>query len=144
LERLTGLVEAAALGAAPSDGEPRRSADLGRTAAFSITPSVTIDNEASADASVVEVSGRDRPGLLGALARTLAEAGLSIQSAHVDNYGERAVDAFYVCEAEGEKLVSPRRIAGLRTALAEVLADEGIEAPPGRPRLQRARASVAR
>ena len=34
-------------------------------------PAVTIDNEASADATVIEASGRDRPGLLAALARIL-------------------------------------------------------------------------
>jgi len=93
---------------------------------------------------MIEVSGRDRSGLLGALARTLAGAGLSIQSAHIDNYGERAVDAFYVCDAAGEKLANPRRIAALKAALTEVLEDEGFEPPVGRLRLQRARASVGR
>jgi [protein-PII] uridylyltransferase len=143
LDRLVGLVEAAARGEPPTI-EPKRPADLGRMAAFSITPTVAVDNDASTEASVVEVSGRDRPGLLGALARTLAEAGLSIESAHVDNYGERAVDAFYVRETGGEKLTSTRRINALKTALTQVLEDEGNEAPAGRLRLQRARASVGR
>jgi [protein-PII] uridylyltransferase len=143
LERLAGLIETAARGQ-PIPTEPKRPVDLGRAAAFAIIPSVSIDNDASAEASVIEVSGRDRPGLLGALARTLAEAELSIQSAHVDNYGERAVDAFYVLDAQGQKLTQPRRIAALRTALSEVLEDDGAELAPGRLRLQRARASVAR
>ena len=82
--------------------EPRKAGDLGRAAAFAIAPAVTIDNDASADATVIEVSGRDRPGLLAALARILAEAELSIQSAHIDNYGERAVDAFYVVDPPGQ------------------------------------------
>jgi [protein-PII] uridylyltransferase len=143
LERLASQVEAAARGE-PVTIEPKRMTDLGRAAAFSIIPTVAIDNDASEEASVIEVSGRDRAGLLGALARTLAEAGLSIQSAHIDNYGERAVDAFYVVDADGAKLAHPRRIAALKTALIEVLEDEGGETPAGRPRLQRARASVAR
>jgi [protein-PII] uridylyltransferase len=84
--------------------EPRRGAELSRTAAFSIAPTVVVDNEASNDATVVEASGRDRPGLLHALARTLADNGLSIQSAHIDGYGERAVDAFYVQTSEGGKV----------------------------------------
>lgn len=143
LDRLVGVIETAARGE-PVAIEPKRAGDLGRTAAFAITPSVAVDNDASSDASVIEVSGRDRSGLLGALAVTLAEAGLSIQSAHIDSYGERAVDAFYVCDAEGNKLTSPRRIAALTTALTEVLEDETAEAPVGRLRLQRARASIAR
>lgn len=143
LERLEGLIESAARGQ-PVSIEAKRPSDLGRLAAFAITPTVAVDNDASADASVVEVSGRDRSGLLGALARTLAEAGLSIQSAHIDNYGERAVDAFYVCDAEGRKLTSTRRIAALTAALTEVLEAEKIETPAGRLRLQRARASIAR
>ena len=143
LERLAGLIEAAARGK-PISFEAKRPGDLGRTAAFAIIPTAVIDNDASDDASVIEVSGRDRPGLLGALARTLAEANLSIQSAHIDNYGERAVDAFYVCDADGQKLTSTRRIATLKDALVEVLAEETAETPAGRPRLQRARASYAR
>ena len=143
LDRLAGLIETAARGE-PIAVEPKRPVDLGRAAAFAIIPAVAIDNDASGDASVVEVSGRDRPGLLGAVARTLAEAGLSIQSAHIDNYGERAVDAFYVCGADGKKLTSARRIAGLKAALAEALEEESFEAPIGRPRLQRARASEGR
>jgi len=62
-----------------------------------------LDNEASETSTVVEASGRDRPGLLAALARTIADAGLSILSAHIDGYGERAVDAFYVTGPDGRK-----------------------------------------
>jgi [protein-PII] uridylyltransferase len=143
LDRLSGMIEAAARGT-PVEVEAKRPADLGRAAAFSIIPTVAIDNDASAEASVIEVSGRDRSGLLGALAKTLSDAGLSIQSAHIDNYGERAVDAFYVVDADGEKLSNPKRITALKAALTEALDEEGGEAPAGRPRLQRARASVAR
>jgi [protein-PII] uridylyltransferase len=140
LARLVEALESAALGRPPAL-EPRKAADLGRTAAFTIAPAVTIDNEASADATVIEVSGRDRPGLLAALARILAEAELSIQSAHIDNYGERAVDAFYVVTRQG-KLVDPHRSAAVRARLLEALED--AESAAARPRLERARASAAR
>jgi [protein-PII] uridylyltransferase len=140
LARLVEALEAAALGR-PPELEPRKAADLSRTAAFSIAPAVTIDNEASADATVIEVSGRDRPGLLAALARILAEAELSIQSAHIDNYGERAVDAFYVVTRKG-KLTEPQRTAAVRARLLEALDD--TESAGARPRLERARASAAR
>jgi len=60
----------------------------------------------------------------------------------VDGYGERAVDAFYVCSERGQKLVDPKRIAALKTALLAVLQAE--EAAPPKRRLARAQASVAR
>jgi [protein-PII] uridylyltransferase len=81
-----------------------------------------IDNESSAAATVVEVSGRDRPGFLSAIARALTLQGLSIQSAHVDCYGERAVDAFYVQDDEGRKIVDPERLAAIREALVAAAA----------------------
>lgn len=142
IERLTTGLEAAGRGESLSL-EPARTADLGRAAAFSIAPTVAIDNDTAEDATVVEASGRDRPGLLAALARTLSEAGLSIQSAHIDNYGERAVDAFYVHDGAG-KLSDGRKVNALKGALLKALNDDETAPTGGRPRLERARASVGR
>ena len=75
--------------------------------------------------------------------RTIADAGLSILSAHIDGYGERAVDAFYVTGPKGEKVTDARKGNALKTALLAALNDEGGE-EPRRANLQRARASVAR
>lgn len=140
LQRLTESLERAARGEAAT-GEVRRPMDAGRTAAFAVPAAVSVDNEAAEAATVVEVSGRDRPGLLEALARVMADRDLQLVSAHVDGYGERAVDAFYVSKAQ-RKLTNPKAIAELRAALIEVLEDGESEAP--RRRLERARASVAR
>jgi [protein-PII] uridylyltransferase len=142
LRRLADALEAAGRGEV-KPYEPRKSADMSRAAAFSISPTVMLDNDASADATVVEASGRDRPGLLEALARTLAEAELSIQSAHIDGYGERAVDAFYVQTPDHHKLTEPKRVAALKTALMDVLEQGETALTKGR-KLERARASVAR
>ena len=111
LRRLADSLAAAGRGETPHPRGPRRR-DLGRAAAFSITPTVMLDNDASETSTVVEASGRDRPGLLAGLARTLADAGLSITSAHIDGYGERAVDAFYVVDADRRK--AHRRAQGQR------------------------------
>ena len=116
LPRLVEALEAAARGE-PLPTEARRKPDLGRSAAFSITPTVMLDNDASETSTVVEASGRDRPGLLAALARTLADADLSILSAHIDGYGERAVDAFYVTDVHGAKITDARKGNALKTAL---------------------------
>ena len=143
LDRLAAALEAAGRGEAVTL-EARRPLDGGRAAAFDIAATVVLDNETSTDSTVVEASGRDRPGLLQALARTLAEAGLSIQSAHVDNYGERAVDAFYVQTAEAEKVLDPDRLAALKAGLRDVLSESEPPTTGARPRLERARASIAR
>ena len=143
LDRLAESLAAAARGEAPP-GEPRRQ-DLSRSAAFAIKPAVMLDNDASETATVVEVSGRDRPGLLAGLARTLADAGLVITSAHIDGYGERAVDAFYVVYSEGGKVTDTRKRNALKTALLAALNAGEVESAKARRKgLQRARASEAR
>jgi len=143
LTRLAKSLAGAARGE-PHGREPRRQ-DLGRAAAFSITTSVMLDNDASETSTVVEASGRDRPGLLAALARTLSDAGLEITSAHIDGYGERAVDAFYVVDESGAKVTDARKGNTLKAALLSALNDSEAEAGQGRRgNLSRARASVAR
>lgn len=142
--RLTAMLEAVGRGEAPRQ-ETLRRGDGTRTAAFAVSTSVSIDNSASEQATVVDVSGQDRPGLLQALAQTLAASGLTIQSAHIDCYGERAVDAFYVTEIDGGKFDDPDRITALRGALIKVLEDPGDTGPqPLRPQRQKVRASLAR
>jgi [protein-PII] uridylyltransferase len=142
LGRLTSALEAAARGE-PLAAEARRTLDLGRAAAFAVPVSISVDNEASEAATVVEVSGPDRPGLLQALARTLSNRELHLVSAHIDGYGERVVDAFYVVKRDGTKLTNPRAIAGLKDALSAALIPSETETS-GRRRLERARASAAR
>jgi [protein-PII] uridylyltransferase len=141
LQKTVQVLEAAARGET-SRLEARRPYELGRAAAFSIAPSVAIDNDSSEHSTVVEASGLDRPGLMEALARVISDAGLSILSAHIDNYGERAVDAFYVQMLKGGKLTDARAIAGLKAALLAAM--EPPEPQASRSRLQRARASAAR
>ena len=143
LPRLADSLAAAARGE-PTTRESRRQ-DLSRTAAFAITPAVMLDNEASEVSTVVEVSGRDRPGLLADLARTLSDAGLLIISAHIDGYGERAVDAFYVVDTAAQKILDGRKGHALKAALMGVLNDSEDESAAGRrSSLSRARASSAR
>ncbi|HEY9237119.1 MAG TPA: bifunctional uridylyltransferase/uridylyl-removing protein, partial [Phenylobacterium sp.] len=124
--------------------EPRRVTDFGRAAAFTITPTIMLDNDASELSTVIEASGRDRPGLLVALARNIADAGLSILSAHIDGYGERAVDAFYVTEPDGRKMSDAKRMAALKSAMMASLVEAEVTASKPRANLQKARASVAR
>ncbi len=92
-----------------------------RTSAFTITPKVHFDNDASLTASVIEVEGLDRPGLLYDVTQALFEAGLSISSSMIATYGERAVDVFYVRDGFGHKIRHPHRIAAIEDRLKQAL-----------------------
>ncbi len=93
-----------------------------RRGIFSVPPSVRIEPGASAEATVVEAEGLDRPGLLFELTQALAKEGAAITSAHISTYGERAVDAFYLQTREGRKLDDPAALERLKKALEAVLA----------------------
>jgi [protein-PII] uridylyltransferase len=145
LYRLLQRVRAAADGAPAAPASTRHSGAK-RAAAFAIEPWVRFDNDLSQSSTVIEVSGRDRPGLLARLARVLADADVAIVSAHIDSYGERAADVFYVTERDGEQLTHARRIATLRSELLEALREGEPDAPANaaKQKLAVARASTAR
>ncbi len=125
---------------------PERAPTSRRSAVFAIEPWVRIDNSITPDATVIEASGRDRTGLLAELARVWVEADVSIISAHIDTYGERAADVFYVEEKGGGQITQSRRIAMLRAELETVLRAADPEAPadPAKAPLAVGRASTAR
>ncbi|ABS02883.1 [protein-PII] uridylyltransferase [Kineococcus radiotolerans] len=77
-------------------------------------PRIVILPGASERATVLEVRAADRPGLLHALGRALAEEGIDIRSAHVATYAAQAVDVLYLAEASGERLSPPRVAVAIR------------------------------
>jgi [protein-PII] uridylyltransferase len=93
-----------------------------RLRAVTVPPRVVIDNHASNTHTVIEVNGRDRPGLLHDVTAAISEQGLQIASAHITTYGVRAVDVFYVKDVFGLKVEHERKLAQLRAALIEALA----------------------
>jgi [protein-PII] uridylyltransferase len=98
----------------------KASAASSRADAFSVPPDVVIDNSLSHMYSVVEVSGLDRPGLLFDLTLALSKLNLNIGSAHIVTFGEKAVDAFYVTDLTGAKVINPARQAAVRRHLLDV------------------------
>ncbi|GAA1431968.1 [protein-PII] uridylyltransferase [Microlunatus lacustris] len=88
-------------------------------------PWVELVADASESAVVVEVRTQDRPGLLYALGHALADAGLSIRSAHASTLAGLAIDTFYLTEPDGSRPRPDRA----RTALQALVAAAG----PGRP-----------
>ena len=90
-----------------------------RAEAFPIEPDVLIDNRASNRFTVIEVAARDRPALLWALADALFQSKVTIHSAHVATYGERAVDTFYLTDLTGDKITNPQRLKALERRLLD-------------------------
>ncbi len=103
------------------DIKPPRSLGHKRMQAFTIEPQVFIDNGASEIATVIEVNGLDRPGFLYDVVRTLSGLKLSISSAHVATFGERAVGVYYVKDLYGLKITHETRIRQIREALLEAI-----------------------
>ena len=90
-----------------------------RAEAFDIVPDVLIDNKASNRFTVVEVNARDRPALLFSLAFAFFQSKVTLHSAHVATYGERAVDTFYITDLLGGKVEGKARLQALERRLLE-------------------------
>jgi len=132
LARLHVLIEQSLSGRLGIDQEIRRAsaALLGRRMrAIHVSPRVVIDNRASNTHTVLEVNGRDRPGLLHDVTAAISEQGLQIASAHVTTYGVRAVDVFYVKDVFGLKVENDRKLQALRDALLAALLPPEDTAP---------------
>jgi [protein-PII] uridylyltransferase len=94
--------------------QPRKSA---RLEAVQVIESVDIDNNISASHTVIEITARDRIGLLYDLSRKSSELGLDVHTAHISTYGVKAVDVFYVQDIFGEKITSPDRLELIKSSL---------------------------
>jgi [protein-PII] uridylyltransferase len=133
LARLSSLVEQALSGRLKLSSEIRKATRTllpGRMRAIHVPPRVVVDNRASNRHTVIEVNGRDRPGLLHDVTSAISEEGLQIASAHVTTYGVRAVDVFYVKDVFGMKVENERKLNQLRTALLEALTPSADDHPP--------------
>jgi len=107
-----------------------RNPDLPKRAdVFQVPPRVLVENTLSTQNTVIEVNGRDRPGLLYDLGRTLTEQGLQITSAKVTTYGEKAIDVFYVRDQGGLKITHEGKLEQIRSALLGVIEPQEQEQP---------------
>jgi [protein-PII] uridylyltransferase len=146
LARLSVLIEQALSGRLRLGVEIRKLSKvlLGRRMqAIHAPPRVVIDNHASHTHTVLEVNGRDRPGLLHDVTAAISDQGLQIASAHVTTYGVRAVDVFYVKDVFGLKVENERKLAQLRDALLKALDSHADPAPIATPPIARKRRRAA-
>jgi len=108
-----------------------------------VPPRVLVDNAASATHTVIEVNGRDRPGLLYEVTRAITDLGLQISSAKISTYGERVVDVFYVKDVFGMKVEHDAKLDAIRERLLGALAEPGAarEADGGDKKAEKAPAA---
>ena len=81
---------------------------------------VILSNKISSTHTVIEINGRDFPGLLYQITKTIAELGLQIQSSSVSTYGERVVDVFYVKDLFGLQIHNEARLQTIKENLLTV------------------------
>lgn len=122
LARTLSLLEQALMGDSTLDVELHNKQNLpARSRAAEVTPRVLVDNRASGQHTVIEINGRDRPGLLYDISRALTHLGLSIITAHISTYGVQAVDVFYVKDRYGMQVTKKAEIERVRSRLLAAL-----------------------
>jgi [protein-PII] uridylyltransferase len=97
---------------------------------FVVPAELQISNALSVKFTVIEASGLDRTGLLYELTCALSDLNLTIGSAHIATYGEKAVDVFYVTDLTGMKVVDELRQRRIRHTLMDVLDPVGAKRTP--------------
>jgi [protein-PII] uridylyltransferase len=101
----------------PRSGMPKR-----------VTPGVLTDirlHDDSTAATIIEVSTRDRVGVLYAITQTLADLGLDISLAKVATEGEKVADVFYVTR-RGERITNQEERALLVQRLRLAVESPGV------------------
>ena len=106
-----------------------------RLKVFKVPPRVLVDNKASNRHTIIEVNGRDRPGVLFQVTLALSKLGLIIHSAMISTYGESVVDVFYVRDALGAKITDEAKLKRIRARLLDALTDpECVPETPKQPK----------
>lgn len=93
-------------------------------------PRVTLVDDASHSAAVVEVRAHDEPGLLWRIGRALGECGLDVRAARVETLGAEAVDAFYVVDGSGNPPAGDKVRAIIRERVLAALSPSPRPRPP--------------
>jgi len=83
---------------------------------------VSVDNDASDTATVIEVRAPDRIGTLYRITKALAELELDVRLAKVASLGHEVVDAFYVVDRDGQKLDDDEHLREIQRGIAVHLA----------------------
>lgn len=86
-------------------------------------PRVSIDNEVSNEYTVVDISTKDKVGLLYQMTNSLKNLGLYIGVSKITTKGDCAGDTFYVQDIFGHKLVDQAKCEELKQTLLDELSE---------------------
>jgi [protein-PII] uridylyltransferase len=85
---------------------------------------VEIDNEVSADYSVIDIYTHDKVGLLYCITSTLAELGLYIGVSKISTKVDQVADVFYVRDIFGQKITAEEKLSDIRSKLLAAIDSE--------------------
>ncbi|MBT5072523.1 MAG: [protein-PII] uridylyltransferase [Kordiimonadaceae bacterium] len=108
----------------PREVFDRRRVKKKHTDIFKVEPRVLIDNKASNSRTVIEINGWDRIGYLFDLSQVLVDLKISISSAHIATYGERAITVFFVRDIFGHKVTNEKKLKTIEEKLMNILTVE--------------------
>lgn len=107
----------------------RRAHRLAERPSPAVATEIMVDNRASGTDTLIEITTRDRLGLLFTLADTLQRAGLSISIAKINTEGTQVADVFYVTQ-DGAKLTTSESIEALRQRILAAIQSLEAESHP--------------
>lgn len=86
-----------------------------------VTPLVEFDNDSSDAFTIIDITARDRVGLLFRVTRALYELNLDLASAKIVTEGVRVMDSFYVTDLLRRKVTDDVRLGRIKGELLKVL-----------------------
>ena len=89
---------------------------------FAKPPHIVMNNSHSDTHTIVELQAQDSLGLLYRLTRVLYELDVDIALAKISTEGNRAIDVFYVTDANGQKIVEEAALESMRQTMLAVVA----------------------
>jgi [protein-PII] uridylyltransferase len=85
------------------------------------TTRVDIDNEVSADYTVIDIYADDKIGLLYQITSTLTDLGLYIGVAKISTKADQVADVFYVKDIFSHKITAEEKLADIRSRLQQAI-----------------------
>ena len=101
-----------------------KTSSLSRRRVPTIEPNVAISNRKHPKLSILELTTRDRKGLLFEVARSLFEHEVNIHFARIHTEGQRVIDTFFISELNGstaQKILNRSKLTKLRQALNTIV-----------------------
>jgi [protein-PII] uridylyltransferase len=99
----------------------RRPSVLGERIVPRVGTKVEIDNEVSADFTVIDVYTQDRVGVLFAITNALYHLGLSVHLAKITTNLDQVLDVFYVTDATGRKIEDDATLQRIESSVLAAL-----------------------